>query len=81
MEVIDGATGEVRRAEIFVERAGGLELHLCGSSLDAIAADWIAVHVNMLAFIGGVPRQIVSDNLRAGITRPFLRAAGQPNLR
>ena len=23
----------------------------------------------MLAFIGGVPRQIVSDNLRAGITR------------
>jgi len=25
--------------------------------------------VNMLTFIGGVPRQIVSDNLRAGITR------------
>ena len=31
--------------------------------------DWIAAHVNMLAFIGGVPRQIVSDNLKAGITR------------
>ncbi|HZD91758.1 MAG TPA: IS21 family transposase, partial [Pseudolabrys sp.] len=26
-------------------------------------------HVAMLAFFGGVPRQIVSDNLRAGITR------------
>ena len=25
--------------------------------------------MNMLAFMGGVPRQIVSDNLRAGITR------------
>src|SRR5205807_4889263 len=31
--------------------------------------DWIGAHVNMLTFIGGVPRQIVSDNLRAGITR------------
>ena len=31
--------------------------------------DWIAVHVNMLAFIGGVPSQIVSDNLKSGITR------------
>ena len=29
----------------------------------------LGAHVNMLAFIGGVPRQIVSDNLRAGITR------------
>ena len=31
--------------------------------------DWIAAHVNLLTFIGGVPRQIVSDNLRAGVTR------------
>jgi transposase len=31
--------------------------------------DWIAAHVYMLASIGGVPQQIVSDNLRAGITR------------
>ena len=31
--------------------------------------DWIAAHVAMLAFFGGTPRQIVSDNLRAGITR------------
>ncbi len=31
--------------------------------------DWIALHVAMLAFFGAVPRQIVSDNLRAGITK------------
>jgi transposase len=31
--------------------------------------DWIAAHVNMFAFFGGVTGQIVSDNLRAGITR------------
>ena len=51
-------------------RAGRLQLHLCGSDLDAVAAGLdCASHVDMLAFIGGVPRQIVSDNLRAGITR------------
>ena len=32
-------------------------------------ADWIGVHVHALAAIGGVPRQIVSDNLKSGITR------------
>jgi transposase len=31
--------------------------------------DWIAAHVNALSAIGGVPRQIVSDNLKAGITK------------
>ena len=31
--------------------------------------DWFAVHVAMLDFLGGAPRQIVSDNLRASITR------------
>jgi transposase len=29
----------------------------------------IAAHVNALAAIGGVPRQIVSDNLKSGITK------------
>src|SRR3978361_959149 len=32
-------------------------------------ADWIGAHVNALNAIGGVPRQIVSDNLKAGITK------------
>ena len=31
--------------------------------------DWIALQVNLLTFMGGVPRQIVSDNPRAEITR------------
>jgi transposase len=32
-------------------------------------ADWIGAHVNGLSAIGGVPRQIVSDNLKSGITK------------
>lgn len=32
-------------------------------------ADWIGAHVRMLAFFGGVPEALVSDNLRSGITK------------
>ena len=32
--------------------------------------DWIGAHVNALAAIGGVPKALVSDNLKAGITKP-----------
>ncbi len=69
MEVIDGATGEVRRAEIFVAVLGASNYTFAEATWTQSLPDWIAAHVDMLTFIGGVPRQIVSDNLRAGITR------------
>jgi transposase len=69
MEVIDGATGEVRRAEIFVAALGASSYIFAQAAWTQSLPDWIAAHVAMLTFIGGVPRQIVSDNLRAGITR------------
>ncbi len=69
MEVIDGATGEVLRAEVFVAVLGASSYTYAEATWTQSLPDWIAAHVNMMAFIGGVPRQIVSDNLRAGITR------------
>jgi transposase len=69
MEVIDGATGEIRRAEVFVAVLGASSYTFAEATWTQSLPDWIAVHVNTLAFIGGVPRRIVSDNLRAGITR------------
>ncbi len=69
MEVIDRATGEVRRAEIFVAVLGASNYLFAEATWTQSLPDWIAAHTNMLTFIGGVPRQIVSDNLRAGITR------------
>ncbi len=69
MEVIDGATGEVCRAEVFVAVLGASSYTFAEAVWTQSLPDWIAAHVAMLAFIGGAPRQIVSDNLRAGITR------------
>src|SRR4051794_37923350 len=69
MEVIDGATGEVRRAEVFVAVLGASSYTYAEAVWSQSLPDWIAVHVAMLTFLGGAPRQLVSDNLRAGITR------------
>jgi transposase len=69
MEVIDGLTGEVRRAEVFVAVLGASSYTYAEATWTQSLPDWIAAHVNMFAFFGGVTGQIVSDNLRAGITR------------
>jgi transposase len=50
-------------------RARGLDLHLCRGTWTQGLPDWIGAHVRMLAFFGGVPEQIVSDNLKAGVTK------------
>jgi transposase len=69
MEVIDGATGEIRRAEIFVAVLGASSFIYAEATWSQTLPDWIAAHVHVLSFLGGVPRQIVSDNLKAGITK------------
>jgi len=69
MEVFDGATGEARRAEIFVAVLGASSYTYAEATWSQALPDWIGAHVNALAFFAGVPRQIVCDNLRSGITR------------
>jgi hypothetical protein len=66
MEVIDAATGEIQRAEIFVAVLGASSFIYAEATGSQALADWIGAHVKALNAIGGVPRQIVSDNLKAG---------------
>ena len=70
MEVIDAATVEIQRAEIFVAVLGVIRASPMPKRPEAGTADWIGAHVNALASLGGAPRQIVSDNLKAGTPRP-----------
>jgi transposase len=69
MEVVDGATGEILAAEVFVAVLGASSYLYAEATWTQALPDWIAAHVNALTALGGVPRQIVSDNLKAGITR------------
>jgi transposase len=69
MEVIDGPTGEVRPVQIFVAVLGASNYTYAEASFTQSLPDWIGSHVRTFAFLGGVTRQTVSDNLKAGITK------------
>jgi len=69
MEVIDGLTGEVLTAQIFVAVLGASNFTYAEASFTQSLPDWISSHVRAFTFFGGTARQTVSDNLKAGVTR------------
>lgn len=68
VEVIDGATGEVRQAQIFVAALGASNFIYTEARWTQALPDWIGCHVGAFTSFGGVTRQIVCDNLKAGVT-------------
>ena len=68
--VFDAATGEEHPAHIFVAALGASNYTYAEARWSETLPDWIGAHVNALAAIGGVPKALVPDNLKAGITKP-----------
>ncbi|WP_244443402.1 IS21 family transposase [Bradyrhizobium sp. Ai1a-2] len=69
VEVVEGTTGELRTAQIFVAVLGASNYTYAEASSSQSLANWIASHVRAFSYFGGTARQTVSDNLKAGITR------------
>ena len=70
MPIINAATGEIRRAQIFVAVLGASNYTYACATATQTAADWVGSIIDALEFIGGVPRLIVPDQPRALIARP-----------
>ena len=70
MPIVDAATGEIRRAQIFVAVLGASNYTYACATATQTAADWVGSIIDALEFIGGVPRLIVPDQPRALIARP-----------
>jgi transposase len=66
--IFDAAAGVDRRAHIFVAVLGASNYTYAEARWSEGLADWIGSHVNALNAIGGVPKAIVCDNLKAGVT-------------
>jgi len=66
--VFDAATCAQRLAHVFVAVLGASNYTFAEARWSEGLADWIAVHVNALRAIGGVPKAIVCDNLKSGVT-------------
>ena len=69
IDVIDPQTGEVRTAQVFVAVLGASNYTFVEATWTQSLPDWIASHVRALNFFGGVTAQIVSDNLKSGVTK------------
>ena len=69
IELDDGRTGEISAAQIFVAVMGASSYTYAEASWTQTLPDWIGAHVRALAFIGGVPAQLVPDNPKVGVTR------------
>ena len=69
LAVIDGSTGEVLTAQLFVAVLGASSLTYAEATWTQGLCDWIGSHTRAFAFMGGVSATVVCDNLRSGITR------------
>jgi transposase len=69
LEVINGTTGEVLSAQLFVAALGASSYTYAEATFTQSLADWIGSHVRAFSFYGGVTAIVVSDNLKAGITK------------
>lgn len=69
VDVIDPQTGEVRAAQIFVAALGASNFTYVEATWTQSLPDWISSHVRAFSFFGGVPAQVVPDNLKAAVIK------------
>ena len=67
-DVLDLTTGELRTAQIFVAALGASNYTYAEATWTQQLPDWIASHVRMVEYFGGVSALTIPDNLRTGVT-------------
>lgn len=70
MEITDPETGEITESPIFVATLGASNYTYVEAAPSLQLTDWIGAHVRAFNFFGGVPRVVVPDNLKTGVTKP-----------
>lgn len=75
--VIDRTTGEVNMTQIFVAVLGASNYTYVEASWTQDLPSWISAHVRAFDFFKGVPKCLIPDNLKSGVTKaepfdPFL---------
>ncbi len=68
IDVVDPTTGEVRAAQLFLGVLGASSYFYAEATWTQTLPDWIASHVRMVEYFGGVTALVVPDNLRSGVT-------------
>jgi len=67
--VHDAVTGEVWPASLFVMVLGASSYTYAEATRDQQSTAWLSSHMHAFEYFGGVPRLLVPDNLRTGVSR------------
>lgn len=65
--IVDASTGERVGVELFVAVLGASNYTYAEATATQQSHDWIASHVRLANFLGGVPRAFVPDQLKSGV--------------
>ncbi len=66
----DPDTGDLVKAYVFVGVLSYSQLAYVEAFLNQNLESWIAAHINMFRYFGGVSQILVPDNLKVGVTQP-----------
>lgn len=70
LEVVDAATGAVRKTQLFVAVWGASNYTYAQASFSQDLSAWTGAHVRALAYFQCVPHVVVPDNLKSGVQSP-----------
>jgi len=70
MSYFDPASGVEKKAVLFVAVLGASNFTYAEAQTGQDASNWLMGHVRSFEYFGGVPRMVVPDNLKAGVTSP-----------
>jgi len=68
--IVDSTTGEVTEVELFVAVLGASNFTFAEATRTQTVRDWIGSHVRSFEAYGGVPKAIVPDQLKSGVSQP-----------
>jgi transposase len=69
ISIYDRHTGAAEQASLFVMVLGASNYTYAEATRDQQMAAWLGCHTNAFAYFGGVPRLLVPDNTRTGVSR------------
>jgi len=67
--IVDPQTGEVVEVELFVAVLGASNYTIAEATRTQQVSDFVGSHVRTLAHLGGIPRALVPDQLKSGVSR------------
>jgi transposase len=68
--LVEQTTGVVTEAELFVAVLGASNYTFAEATRTQSSPDWISSNIHALEYFNGVPRALIPDQLRSGVTQP-----------